>query len=609
MNYDLNKIKKDKTTGYRIIKKYFFLEWKLLLLAGLSMFLATFLSLVIPLIAKYAIDVNLANNDLPGLRKTSTFAASTGFTLLIAKFIQTRIVGNLGQQILYNLRHDLFKKLQKLPMEFFTQNTSGDLINRISSNVESINKLFSSSLLKTVNASLKIVGVSIAMFMLDVKLAIIAIIPLFCIAIFLAIQGTFLKAALKSALVCKADIASQIQDTTSGITTIKAFGREQFFQKLLNGKSDIYFKKNFKSTFITTLSQTVMGLFSQFGTILVLYFALQAVGSNEITMGALFTFLIYVLQFYKPVRMIGPLWQQIQHSIAATERIGAIMNLENPLLNNQDKIKVRTQRKTGDLKQKQKNLNDGIYSPTNHEIKGSVEFQNVTFQYQDNAPVLQNISFKIKAGEKVGLIGSTGSGKTTFVNLISRLYDVNNGQILVDGVNVQNWDIHALRGAIGYLLQNVFMFNNSVLNNLTFSNPKISRYKIQEILEKLQANKFISRLPNDLNTQIDDSSNLLSIGEKQVLAIARTLLSKPKILILDEATASIDTRYEKIVQQAIEIATSNVTSFIIAHRLSTIENVDKIILLKYNSILESGTKDELLTQKGEFYRMYKAFHS
>ncbi len=580
-NYNLEKIKVENTNAIKFLLNY--LKSRKFKLAGiiLIIILAATTQNFIPFLIRKIIDTHISENDLKGLIRTTNIASLLLIIGFILQILQTKFIGQLGQSILFDIRQDLIKKIENLPLRFFTQNNSGDIITRITNDVDSINKMFSQGILRAINIIFKLLLTGIMMFILNRTLTITLLLPLSIILIFLSIQGSKLQELLKESLNLNAKVSNQIQDILHGFPVIKAATKENYFIKKFNKINEKYFKATIRSSLINSIATPTANLLTKLGLGLVFMIAFQMIKNEELTIGILLSFFTYAIQLTGPISKISQLSNVMRNGLASTARIAGIIKLQSDIVTPQNPYKPK-------------------------QMQGKIQFKDVNFYYNEREKILHDINFTIQPQEKIAIVGQTGSGKTTFVNLIARLYDVDTGAVLIDGVNVKKWDKDFLRKKIGYLLQDTFLFQDTIFNNLKYCDPNLTREKANKILNDLHFHNLFKNKTIDLDTKVNDN---FSVGQKQIIAIARILIQKPKILILDEATASIDTRSEQIVQEAIDYATQKSTSIIIAHRLNTISNVDKTIVIKNGRIAEYGSKDELLEKKGDFYKLWKRFHS
>lgn len=347
-----------------------------------------------------------------------------------------------------------------------------------------------------------------------------------------------------------------------------------------------FFKSAMYVNAVDSTATPLMNLISALFTVIIIILSLDQYLKGEITAGSVIAYVIYVGIFYGPLRNISGLWKNIQAGLASSQRIHEILSLKTNI--------IETEKP---------------YNPRSKDIKGQIEFDDVYFAYDGHDNVLEDINLDIEAGETLAVVGPTGGGKTTFVNLIARLYDTTKGDVLIDGKNIKDWNLGKLRGQIGYLLQDTFLFEDTIFNNLRYNNPNITIAQAEKVLNEIGAANFMKQLPNGIKTKLKANGSNISAGQRQMLAIARLILRDPKILILDEATSNIDTQTEQLIQQAIEYATKGRTAIVIAHRLSTIKNANKVVLIENNKISESGTIDELIKKDGTFAQMWSRFNS
>lgn len=578
-NYNIEKINVSDKEGFKFILNRVKPYLKSLIVILFIIFINTVASLLNPYLIKYAIDENITKNNIEGLWITSGFLLAVIIIDSFTRYLQIKWLGDFGQKMLFGIRKDLFEKLQTLPQRFFSENKSGDIISRLTNNVEAINNMFSEGIIRIIGTIFSMIGTAVIIVLLNWKMSLIAFIPLILMIIFLYIQGRFLAKRIKEALDQDAQVVNHIQESINGFQIIKGFGQENWAIDEFTSRNEKYFQFALKSGFINSLGAPVLLFLSALGTIIVVIFSVNLLKNGEITIGTILAFLIYLRQFYQPMTFIAALWKNIQTGIASAQRIAAVLKLKS------------------EIEEKQ-----NPYIPDKN-FKGNIIFKDVSFSYDGINEVLNEITFEINHGETVAIIGPTGGGKTTFVKLIARLYDVTKGEILLNNVNLKDWKISELRKRIGYLLQDSIIFDDTVFNNLKYSNENITKEEILLLFQSMGLDSFITKLPEGLDTMLENGGKNISAGERQILSIARILLRKPAILILDEATSNIDTKTEILVQKAIEFATKNITSIVIAHRLSTIKSADRIVLIQDNKILESGTRLELINNKGAYYNM------
>ncbi len=584
MDYTLKENKKTTTLGGKLILKQFLAYKKQVAIIVAMLSIATVATTVSPLIIRRAIDVDIAAKSVTGLLYTVGILAICILISFTARFIQMRMTGALGQEILFSIRSQVFTKLQSLPLKFFSQNQTGDIIQRLTGNVDSINNFFSEGIMRLLGMVFGLIAQSIFMFWADWRIGLIATAGGIAIIIFLRIQGIYLERAIKQSLKIEGQGSAYIQESLNGFRSIVQYNQAETFKKKIIDKNLEFLKATYKAGAISATSESFLGLISLTATIIILFQSLSFYAAGNMTQGTVILFLAYSVTYFRQLGGISDLWLIIQRGIASASRIAELLQLQNDLHSKEE-----------------------AYVPEKGKIEGKVEFRNVEFSYGSKTPVLKNLSFCVEKGQSIAIIGPTGAGKTTFVNLIARLYDVDKGSILVDDIDVRDWNIDELRKSIGYLIQDTFLFEDTILNNIRYNNQEVTKQQAVEMFEYLGAKDFLVSLPEGIDTKLESGGENISAGQRQVIALVRVLLRDPRILILDEATSRIDTKSEKMIQKAIEKANVGRTSFIIAHRLSTIFNADQIVLVQDNQILEQGTHDELIARKGVYFELYSKF--
>ncbi len=577
----------DETTDYkkgltlilRHIKPYL---PKILLILLFTLFTTILGHSILQLLIKRAIDVDIVNRDKFGLLATTVIYIFLAILNMIFNYTRLLFAGRISQNILFNIRNEVFKKIQDLPSKFFSQNQSGDIIQRLTGNVDGINNFFSEGLVRFFTTVFTLIVIFVSMWLQNWVLALVAMGCGILMIVVILIQGKILEKPISKSLKREGLMSSSVQESLDGFIAIQSGNQQNSWIRKCDLKARRYYKTSKKITLIYSLFNSLLAFLTVLIIALILIVALTLFKANIITLGTVILFLAYTQDFFRNVVTISDIWRNVKIGIASSERLADILELESDI----------------------KNFSNP-YTPK--ELQGDIEFIDVDFGYEKNQKVLSDINFKIRRGQTIAIVGPTGAGKTTFVNLIARLYDVDNGEILVDGIPIKEWDLHRLRKNIGYLIQDPFLFEDTIINNLRYNNPSVTEKDALDMFDFLGVSSFLKSFPDGLETKITPHGNGMSAGQRQIIALARILLRKPKVLILDEATARIDTKSEKMLQSAIEKATGGKTTFIIAHRLSTIFNADNIVLIKDHTILEIGTHKELLEKKGLYWEMYSRF--
>jgi len=498
----------------------------------------------------------------------------------IFRFVQIYVTNYLGQKTMYDLRMNLFSHLQKLSLRFFDRNPVGRLVTRVTSDVEVLNELFSTGLVTVIGDMAMIAGIMIAMLWLNIKLALLtfSILPVLLVSTFYFRKK--MREAFRLVRTRLARINAFLQETLSGMSIIQLFNRQertrQRFDRLNLDHMDAYIQ----TIFYYALFFPLIELIGTIALAIILWYGGLSVMEGTLTFGVLVAFIQYVEKFFKPISDLSEKYNVFQAAAASSERIFGLLDT--------------------------KEIVPDSPAPTwRDRIDGLVSFRDVHFAYNQEEPVLRGIAFEAEPGEKIAIVGSTGAGKTTIINLLARFYDPQEGEILIDGMDIRNFDKKWLRQNIGIALQDVFIFSGTVTSNIALgeNNPRIE--KIIEAVEAIGANEFIERLPGGYEHELTERGSTLSMGQRQLLSFARMMYKNPRILVLDEATSSVDTHTEYLIQKALERLITGRTSLIIAHRLSTIRHVDRIIVMHRGRIAETGSHEELLQHRGIYYNLYQ----
>lgn len=546
--------------------------------------LSTLFSIIAPLMIGYATTIifdginNILHNtgsiDFESLINTLTIVVVLYITSAVFSYLQSYLLIEISTKISYDLRERLMEKITHLPMDSFDENKRGDILSRITNDVDSLQNGITQAFLQMLTAIITIVGVFLMMLTINIwmTLATIVLIPIaFLVIRFITkhSQSYFLKQ-----LVFKGSLNAQIEETFSGHDIIRAFNQEDESIEKFNQDNDMWFDQEWKSQFFSSLNGPLMNFISNFAYVAIAVLGAVFVLQKAIAVGDILAFFQYVQNFTRPIQQITRVMNLIQTAMAASERIFEFLDFEDEENPSTKEIE---------------------------ELRDEITFENVSFGYTPNEKIIKNLSFTVKKGQKIAIIGETGAGKTTIVKLLMRFYDIDSGEIKIDGVNIDEYDKHSLRSLIGMVLQDSWLFSDTIANNIRYGNLDATDEEVIDASKQVYSDNFIKQLPEGYESVLNEDSDNISHGQKQLLTIARTILSKKEVLILDEATSSVDTRTEKLIQRAMDKLMENRTSFIIAHRLSTIKNADKIIVIENGEIIESGTHEELLAQKGYYY--------
>ena len=507
------------------------------------------------------------------------FAISVILAALLL-LLQRMILNKIGQKIIFRIRMDVFEKLQNLDMKFYNNNPIGKLVTRATNDIETLNEMYTSVIVKVFADVLSLLGIIIVMIYINWELSLLTftVIPLIFIFTYI-----FKKLAHKNYLQIRSRIASVnsfISEHISGMRIIQMYNSEDIMSLEFKEKTEALRKKHKFQINLFSIYRPSNYLLNILAIVILLYFSANQYFIDEISIGTIVIFQNYISRFFQPIQSLTEQINVIQSASASAEKIFTLLDEKVEIYNDDSGIELK-------------------------KLVGTIEFKNVWFSYNENDWILKNVSFKVNEGETVAFVGATGAGKSTIQNLITRYYDIQKGEILLDGVNIKNLKLSFLRSSVGQMLQDVFLFTGSIKSNISLDDKDISDDELVEASKYVNADKFISKLDNKYDQVVKERGSSLSSGQRQLLSFARTLAFKPKILILDEATSNIDTETEILIKDAIEKIMKNRTTLIVAHRLSTIQNADKIIVLHSGEIIEQGKHQELLNLKGNYYNLYK----
>lgn len=534
-----------------------------------------------PYFMKRGIDEYIVQKDIKGLFLLGGIMIIANILALVCSRKRIRIMAKVSNKIILTIRQELYVHIQSLSFSFFDSRPTGKILARIIGDVNSLNDLFSNSVTNLIPDMIKIIIVVMIMLSMNFQLALLSLttlpfllLSMFCIQIVSRKRWqTYRK---KNSL-----MNAYIHEDFSGIKVIHSFAAEEYTSKRfythLNDLKTAFVHAVKMNDLFWPITEFSWGL----GSIIVFWFGVSMLNSGDITVGLLVAFTGYISIFWRPIVNISDFYNLLVINMAGAERIFNIM----------------------DIKVDIKDMENARVLP---EIKGDVVFENVSFSYDDDNIVLNDVSFQVKAGETIALVGPTGAGKTTIVNLVSRFYEAQKGRVLIDGYDVKEVTLESLRGQMGIMTQDTFMFSGTIKDNIRYGKLDASDEEIINAAKAVSAHDFIMKLEKGYDTDINERGSRLSVGQRQLIAFARALLANPRILILDEATASIDTQTERLIQKGIERLLAGRTSFVIAHRLSTIQNADRIMVIDEGKIKEMGTHRELLEKKGLYYDLFKA---
>ncbi|MHB1337095.1 MAG: ABC transporter ATP-binding protein [Candidatus Humimicrobiaceae bacterium] len=580
--YDRDDVKKqsDIRILYRVFK--YIRPYRFIFALTILMLLITAaLETAGPFILKIVIDKYLIPKDYNGFLNMVLLFALSIFLQFAVRYFQQYMTEYIGEKIMFDLRMEIFTHIHKMEMAFFDKNRVGRLMTRVTTDVQTLNEMLSSGVIALFGDIFMITAIVIVMLNLNLALSLVT----FSVLIFLAAATlVFRQKVRKYFSIIREKISainSYLQESITGIITIKILNRQKRNNKEFADLNNDYLIEYIKTVFSYAVFFPVVALIETLAVALIIWFGGGQVIKNILTLGTLVAFIQYIQKFFHPISDLSEKFGILQEAIAASERIFGLLE-----------------------------TSPAIVSPLNArilgEIKGDISFNNVWFAYNKNNYVLEDISFEVKQGESIAFVGATGSGKTSIINILNRFYDIDKGNIHLDGIDIREFDLQNLRRHVGVVQQDVFLFSGSIIDNIRLGNKEITLEQVEDAARFVNADRFIEKLPDKYNQEVKERGQTLSVGQKQLIAFARAIVFNPKVLlVLDEATSSVDTEIEGLIQDALKKVMLGRTSIIIAHRLSTIKNADKIIVLSKGKIVESGTHKNLLKNKGFYYKLYK----
>ncbi|WP_080056904.1 ABC transporter ATP-binding protein [Spirosoma aerolatum] len=572
MNYDLNQFvgqKEEKNATTKALRKLLTFindERQTLLLAFAAILINSSLNLLGPVLIGRAVDTYVQAKQFHGLLVYGSILLAMYACTLGTSYLQTRLMGGVGQRMLFKLRNAVFSKLQELPVAFFNQNKAGDLISRINNDTDKLNQFFSQSLMQFVGSIVTMIGAGLFLLFIDLPLGAAALAPAILIWLFTQVTSPWVKRKNAASLKSVGGMSAEIQESLTNFKVIIAFNRRDYFRKRFEEANEVNYQAAIGAGIANTVFMPVYGFVASLGQVVVLTFGIYLISTDRFTVGLLISFLAYVTNFYNPLRQLAALWASFQVAMAGWDRISYLLTMQSNLPTIENQLAVST--------------------------ASLLAFQNVSFSYPNGHEVLHNISFTLERGKTYALVGPTGGGKTTTASLIARLYDPTSGTVWLDGKDIRSYSAEERTQKIGFILQEPFLFTGTVRENILYGNEQYRNYSNEQLAEVIrQANLtgLLERFDEGLETSVQSTGDTISLGQKQLIAFIRAVLRNPELLILDEATANIDTITEQLLEEILQNLPESTTRIIIAHRLNTIENADEIFFINSGEVTRAGS--------------------
>lgn len=573
---------KAKAYDFRLMKRLLRFAaryWYLFLLAVILLFASTAADLARPYLIGVAIDDYIKKGDAASLNRTAVYFLLLVVAGFLFNLLQIYVLSYAGQSIIFNIRQKLFAHMQKMPLSYFDRNPVGRLVTRVTNDTEALNEVYTNVLVTLLKDVAILTGVVVIMFSLNVTMTLVSLAIMPAVIVLTVFFRRRIRKVYRNVRTALAKINSAISENISGMRIIQLFNREKQNFERFDKIGKEYHKAVMSEVITFGLFRPAVEMLSFVALALLIWFGGLDVLKGTLQFGILYAFVNYVSMMFHPINDLAEKYNILQASMAASERIFLI--LDTPVEEDSGTLSIPD------------------------SVKGEIEFRNVWFAYNENDWVLRDVSFKVPAGKTVAIVGATGAGKTSIISLLSRLYEIQKGEILIDGMNIRDIRKDDLRKLIGVVLQDVFLFSGRLRDNIRLDEESITVEKVIEAARYVNADGFISRLPDGYDTEVMERGSTFSAGQRQLLAFARALAFDPAILVLDEATSNIDTETELLIQDALAKLTRNRTTIVIAHRLSTIQHADKILVLHKGKVRESGTHQELLAKRGMYYSLYR----
>ena len=538
-----------------------------IIVAVAAITISSLASLTGPVLIAHTIDTYIGSRDASGLLRFSLLVLAVYVLGVIASYIQIRTMGSVGRRILFQVRNSLFLKLQELPVVFFNQNKAGDLISRLNNDTDKLNQFVSQALMQFMGSIFLMTGAAIFLLSLHIRLGVAALLPALGVLVFSRATSAWIKQKNMKSLQTLGAMSSEVQESLNNFKVIVAFNRSDYFRQKFNAANEKNFAASITAGFANGILMPLYGFASHLAQLLVVAYGIILIGSGDVTVGLLIGFLFYVNNFYGPLQRLATVWSSFQLALAALDRISEVMGLESDM---------------------------PVIAAAPAESESVLEFRDVGFHYPGGNEVLRHVSFELEPGKAYALVGPTGGGKTTTALLMARLYDPTDGSVMLNGRDIRSYTPEERAKKIGFIPQEPFLFSGTVRDNLVYGNEIYRNYsseKLSEVLEAANLSSLMARFSEGLETKVATSGNSISLGQKQLIAFMRATLREPELLILDEATANIDTVTEELLQEILNKRPATTTKVIIAHRLNTIDNVNQIFFVNSGEITLAGSME------------------
>lgn len=552
-----------------------------------------------PFLMKIAIDDNLlaGRNDYKGLLTICAVYLGLSLSSLLFTYLQSNLLQHIGQSIVARVRKQLFGHIMKQSMRYFDRMSSGSLITHVSSDTEALNQFFSQVLLSLFRDGLTLLFIIVMMFQLDTTLALYCLILLPIISLIAIAFRSFMRTTYQLARTRLSRLVAFVAENLSGMNLVQVFHQQKEQEKQFNERNGLYFQANIREIRTNVVFGRTFDILSNLSIAFVTWIGGNAVLGQNLEFGVLYAFITYIRQFFQPINTITQQWNTLQSATVAITRIWSVF-ANKPDITDRKLEQPEKQYSEDDWEGPQASLSF-------ERVKGRIDFDDISFSYEEGVPIIRNLDLHINPGELIGVVGTTGAGKSSLISLLCRFYDVREGSIQIDGMDVRDIPQATLHRVVGLVQQEPYLYSGSIIDNVRMFDDTISREEVIQACEFVGADSIIQKLSDGYDTKLSERGSGLSAGERQLISFARIIVFKPKVLILDEASANLDSHTEQLIQNALHVVSQNRTTIVIAHRLSTIMQADRIIVMSHGEIVEQGNHQQLLEQEGHYLELYQ----